>query len=94
MANLERRILQELIYERVRVSVNLCQLVIFERDLDTSIERAMVACDMPKRECDKLAREYVEAAWQRVEREWHRLRDNIDSADSIDNIHSQDDDSE
>ncbi len=79
--NLEKRILQELIYERVRVSVNLCQLVIFEQDLDKSIERAMAACAMPTRECDKLAGNYIEDAWRRLEREWHGLREDIGGPD-------------
>ncbi len=91
MANLERQILQELIYERVRVSVNLCQLVIFERDLDSSIERAMASCHLPKPECENLAREYIEAAWQRVEREWHRLRNDIDLAEDLDDGEFRDD---
>lgn len=74
---LDRRILQELIYERVRLSVNLCQLVLFEQDLDKSIQRAMASSSLPPGECDMLARELIEQAWERVEHEWEQLRDTV-----------------
>ena len=41
MSNMEQRILEELVYDRVRSTVNLCQLVIVEQELDESIQRAM-----------------------------------------------------
>ena len=43
-ARLERKILEELIYERVRVAVDMCRLMEFELDLASSIERALSAC--------------------------------------------------
>ena len=74
MANLEHKILQELIYERVRVSINLCQLVVFENDLDRSIKRAIESCPEPSEQRARLARQYVDEAWQRIEEEWDELR--------------------
>jgi hypothetical protein len=74
---MEQRILEELIYERVRVSVNLCQLVICEQDLDKSIQRALRTCGGTSEERESMARTYIEAAWRRVEREWKDLRDNV-----------------
>ncbi|ACY14363.1 hypothetical protein [Haliangium ochraceum] len=41
MSAIEQRILEELVYDRVRTSVNLCQLVIIEQELDDSIRRAL-----------------------------------------------------
>lgn len=71
--NHDRRVLQELIYERVRSSVNLCQLVIFERDLTTSVQRVHGARDHESVEAAELARQYIDEAWQRLE-EWHEMR--------------------
>lgn len=41
MCTMERRILEELVYGRVRRTVNLCQLVIIEQELEENIQRAM-----------------------------------------------------
>jgi hypothetical protein len=80
MQHLDKRILEELIYERVRLSINLCQLVIFEQDLEKSIHRAMSARGDAK-EQDALAREYIDKAWTRVQAEWEQLRGNLDDLD-------------
>jgi hypothetical protein len=77
MINLEKRILEELIYERIRVSINLCQLVIFESDLEKSIERALMKYPGTAYQRGALARELVDDAWSRVEGEWEKLRDNL-----------------
>jgi hypothetical protein len=59
----------------VRLSINLCQLVIFEQDLDKSIERAMNSGGGNSEERASLSRKYIDKAWQRVQAEWQRLRD-------------------
>ena len=41
MSTMEQRILEEMVYGRVRGTVNLCQLVIIEQELEETIERAM-----------------------------------------------------
>ena len=74
--DLDKKILEELIYERVRVSVNLCQLVLFEQDLDRSIERVMARCGTGEQ--NQLTRAYMEKAWQRLEREWETMRERLD----------------
>ena len=76
----DKRILQELIYERVRGSVNLCQLVIFERDLGSSIQRAHGNRDGVS--TPELARQYIDDAWQRLEEEWQEMRDRFGDLDS------------
>jgi hypothetical protein len=81
MQHLDKRILEELIYERVRLSVNLCQLVIFEQDLEKSIHRAMTSRAGDLQEQEALAREYIDKAWKRVHAEWEQLRSNIDGLD-------------
>ena len=78
LMNMEQRILEELIYERVRASVNLCQLVIFEQDLDKSIQRALGNDDPTG---SALTRRYVAAAWRRLEKEWHDMRERLDLLD-------------
>ena len=78
MYDLDKQILEELIYERVRLSINLCQLVIFEQDLEKSIDRAMNArAGSPERRA-ALAREYIDKAWRRVQEEWEELRGDDD----------------
>ncbi len=81
---LEKQILQELIYERIRLSVNLCQLVIFEQDLDKSINRAIARCDNNAETQQGLTRKYVEQAWERIEQEWHDMRERLSDLDDLD----------
>jgi hypothetical protein len=66
---LERRILEELIYERVRVSVDLCELMAFELDLSASIERALSGCAESPGERSDLTLDYLQRAWERVSEE-------------------------
>ncbi len=97
MSNMEQRILEELIYDRVRSTVNLCQLVIVEQELDESVQRAMarpgaeagaeaVPCAgggtiVPGRKPAVLAREHMQRAWERLEREWNTLRKDLARAE-------------
>jgi hypothetical protein len=70
-------LLEELIYERVRLNVDLLELVDFERDLAESIERALAACGAAE-DRDRLASDYLERAWARLERDWRAARDDDD----------------
>jgi hypothetical protein len=63
---LEQRILEELVYERVRVNVNMCELMTFELDLSASIERALTACARSPDERSTLTLDYLQSAWERV----------------------------
>ena len=72
-AGWESALLEELIYERVRLNVDLLELVDFERELAASIERALAACGA-REDRDRLAKEHLERAWARVEREWREAR--------------------
>jgi hypothetical protein len=92
MSNIEQRILDEMIYDRVRATVNLCQLVILEQELDENIQRAIRGMDSdPDPDPDPaaavpdpaaLAREHVQRAWQRLEREWQNLREDLAHAEA------------
>ena len=86
IGNIEQRILEEMIYDRVRATVNLCQLVIIEQELDENIQRAMddgmgagTGAGCP--ESAALAREHLQRAWQRLEREWRTLREDLAHAE-------------
>lgn len=70
----QSRLLEELIYERVRLHVDLVDLIDFERDLCQSITRALRASGTHPSEEDALARRYVQKAWHRLEEEWARER--------------------
>ncbi len=63
---LERKILEELVYERVRSAVNLCHLTELELDLSASIERALPACADSPGERNDLLLDYLHRAWDRV----------------------------
>jgi hypothetical protein len=63
---LERKILEELIYERVRVTVDLCELMDFELDLAASIERALSVCAEAPGERADLTLDYLHRAWERM----------------------------
>ena len=66
MAKLDKRILEELIYERVRLAVDLCELLDFESDLSVSTERALKKCARSPEERSRLTLDYLRRAWQRV----------------------------
>lgn len=80
---ISEKILNELVYERVRASVNLCQLVILEQDLDRSIERVFDSdpCITPRTR-EGLARSIMEEAWRRLEQEWDSLRRQLETFDA------------
>jgi hypothetical protein len=88
IGNIEQRILEEMIYDRVRATVNLCQLVILEQELDENIQRAIGRTDadadgdtvLP--EPAALARAHVQRAWLRLEREWQTLREDLTHAEA------------
>lgn len=69
------RLLEELVYERVRLHVDLAELVELERDLGQSIARALRACGSEGVEQENLARRYLDRAWERLEEEWAAERD-------------------
>ena len=70
----QSRLLEELVYERVRLHVDLLDLIDFEKDLSESIARALRASGTDPNQEDRLARRYVERAWKRLEEEWTRQR--------------------
>lgn len=82
MGDIEREILEELVYDRVRASVNLCQIIVTERELEESIRRAMGGADAAPGEADAMAQEYVDRAWERIERELHELREELGVVES------------
>jgi hypothetical protein len=65
-------VLEELVYERVRLHVDLLDLIDFERDLSQSITRALRASGTDPAQEDALARCYIRRAWRRLEEEWTR----------------------
>lgn len=77
---LDKHILEELIYERVRVAVNLCQLIIFEQDLDKSIQRVMARSEDGET-CRNLAHDYIDKAWHRLQEEWRDMRASLGDVD-------------
>jgi hypothetical protein len=74
---LSERLLEELIYERVRTQVDLMQLGWFEADLDMSIRRVLAQLERDGGDTEPssvLAGALIDRAWQRLEAEWQRTR--------------------
>jgi hypothetical protein len=69
------RVLQDLVYERVRFHVDLLALVDFERELGDSIDRALEGVDGAQSDGERVSRGLLEEAWRRLEAEWRRVRD-------------------
>ena len=67
-----QRVLEELIYERVRVHLDLAELLDFERDLDESIGRALRQAGLPPAEARALTRRHITAALRRIEEDGRR----------------------
>jgi hypothetical protein len=63
---LAHRVLAELIYERVRVTIDMAELFAFEQDLAASIERALAGCDAAGLGRTELIFDYLTAAWERI----------------------------
>ena len=82
MSGIERDILEELVYDRVRASVNLCQIIVLERELEESIRRALGGAVAVPDDADAMAQEYVDRAWERIEHELHDLREELGTAES------------
>lgn len=82
MPDLDKRILEELIYEKLRLTVDLCELLHFEEDLATSVERALERCARSPAERASLSLAYLERAWKRVVEEvQHEMVAGLDDTD-------------
>lgn len=69
------RVLQDLVYERVRYHVDLLSLVDFERELGESIERALGGPGASGSGGERMSRGLLDDAWRRLEAEWRGVRD-------------------
>jgi hypothetical protein len=65
-AALNRRVLEELIYERVKLTVDFMELLQFEKDLRVSLMRALDDCPDSATQRDALVFDYLHRAWERV----------------------------
>lgn len=70
----QRRLLEELVYERVKLHVDFLDLIDFERDLCESIARVLHANGTEPGQEEAVAHELVDQAWSRLEQEWRRER--------------------
>jgi hypothetical protein len=75
MNNLDQQILEELVYERVKLAVDLYDLLSFEEDLDQSIQRALERVGEQTTVDEHLARKLIDAAWDRLSRDLDALRE-------------------
>lgn len=69
------RVLQDLIYERVRDHVDLVSLAELERDLADSIEQALGSGGGATSDARGLGKALLDEAWRRVERDWREMRE-------------------
>src|SRR5262245_51449717 len=68
-SQLDQKILEELVYERVRLSFDMVELAAFEADLMASIDRALASCASSTDERNDLALRYLQKAWERLSQE-------------------------
>lgn len=80
MNTLDESILEELVYERVKLTVDLYELRAFEEDLDDSIRRAVERLGAAAASDGDLARRLVDSAWQRLSSDLEQLRDRHEPA--------------
>ncbi len=69
------RVLQDLVYQRVRDHVDLLSLVALEHELGTSIELALETGGAPEFDPDRVSRRLLDEAWRRLEEEWREVRE-------------------
>ena len=70
------RVLQDLVYRRVRGRVDLLGLVELEQDLAESVENALGPDGIATAtEAAQASRGLLDQAWRRLEKEWRELRD-------------------
>ncbi len=69
------RVMQDLVYARVRCHVDLLSLVDLEIELGESIERALQESGELEEGADLMSRRLLDEAWRRLEAEWRETRD-------------------
>jgi hypothetical protein len=69
------RVLQDLVYERIRDHIDLVSLVDLERELAEIIERARRKDGEAAADAAAVSRRLFDEAWQRLEAEWRHVRD-------------------
>jgi hypothetical protein len=69
MGKLEKRILEELMFERIVAAIDLGELLSAEADLARSIDRALARLERPPEDRPRLAKRYLDRAWLRAGRE-------------------------
>ncbi len=69
------RVLQDLVYERVRRHVDLVSLVELEHEIADHVERALELGRAGSAEANATSYQLLEDAWERLESDWRRLRE-------------------
>jgi len=69
------RVLEDLVYDRVRQHVDLVSLVELEHELADYVERALELGTAGSAEANSLSYQLLEDAWERLEADWRRIRD-------------------
>lgn len=69
------RVLQDLVYERVRHHVDVVSLIELEHEIADYVERALEREGEVGSEANTTSRRLLDEAWERLESEWRRLRD-------------------
>ncbi len=82
-ARLDRLVLEELVYESVRVTVDLCKLMDFQQDLSIGVERSLKKLAQSPEEKTALSLEMIKIAWARVGEELLEDLANFDPYPSV-----------
>ena len=66
-ATIDEKIIEELVFNRMRLAVDFGELMTFHEDLSASVERALARCMRPmSAEQADLTMRYVRLAWDRL----------------------------
>ena len=60
------RTVEELVYQRLRLAVDFCELLTFHEDLASSVARALARSARPGAQKADLTMHYVRMAWDRL----------------------------
>jgi hypothetical protein len=73
-SKIERQLLSEVVYRRMRDLVQVDGLALAEQELADGLARAMGYSELAREEAASAVREQFERGWARMEQEWRRFR--------------------
>jgi hypothetical protein len=64
--SVEERVVEELVYGRLKLAIDFCELLTFHEDLAAAVQRAIARSLHPPSERAEMTMRYVRHAWERL----------------------------